>query len=98
MKFEDRINLNTLLDRYGELLTPSQREIMTDYCSYDLSLAEIAESRGISRAAVDDAIKKASKKLERFEEVVKLDELKERLNKALENKDLTALEEEINGI
>ncbi len=98
MKIEDRNNLNILLDRYGSLLTSSQLEIMTDYCAYDLSLSEIAESRSISRAAVEDAIKKATKKLVNYEENIKLEDLKKRLSKALKDKDLGKLEEEINGI
>ncbi len=98
MKIEDRINLNILLDRYGSLLTKYQAEIMRDYCSYDLSLSEIAEARSISRSAVEDAIKKATKKLENYENNIKLGELKERLKKALKGKDLKKLEEEINGI
>ncbi len=98
MKIEDRVNLNILLDRYGSLLTQYQAEIMRDYCSYDLSLSEIAEARSISRSAVEDAIKKATKKLENYENNIKLDELKERLKKALKEKDLKKLEEEINGI
>ncbi len=98
MKIEDRNNLNILLDRYGSLLTSSQLEIMTDYCAYDLSLSEIAESRSISRAAVEDAIKKATKKLVNYEENIKLEDLKKRLSKALKDKDLDKLEEEINGI
>ncbi len=98
MKIEDRVNLNILLDRYGSLLTLYQAEIMRDYCSYDLSLSEIAEARSISRSAVEDAIKKATKKLENYENNIKLGELKERLKKALKEKDLKKLEEEINGI
>lgn len=98
MKIEDRNTLNVLLDRYGTLLTPSQSEIMMDYCAYDLSLSEIAESRSISRAAVEDAIKKAIKKLVNYEENIKLEDLKKRLSKALKEKDLDKLEEEINGI
>ena len=37
---------------------------MGSYFIYNLSLSEIAEEKNVSRAAVDDAIKKGSKKLE----------------------------------
>lgn len=57
-----------LLDFYGRLLTDSQREIMSDYYLYDLSLSEISENRAISRSAASDTIRKASKKLELYEE------------------------------
>ena len=98
MNIEERIRLNVLLDRYGKTLTPSQLEIMTDYCVYDLSLSEIASAREISRAAVDDSIKKASVKLESMEKNVDLDGLKERLKKALKEGNKEKLEEEIDGI
>ncbi len=98
MNIEERIRLNVLLDRYGKALTPSQLEIMTDYCVYDLSYSEIASAREISRSAVEDSIKKASAKLETMEKNIDLDGLKERLKKALNEGNKEKLEEEINGI
>ena len=98
MRLEDRLLLATLLERYGGLLSEGQREILTDYCLYDLSLSEIAENRSISRAAVDDAIKKGSKKLEHYEEVLTLSKKKERLLALLKEKNYQALEDEIHGI
>lgn len=53
-----------LYDLYGPLLTNSQRSIFADYYFYDLSLAEIAENRHISRAAASDALRKAFRKME----------------------------------
>ena len=61
------IEINHLLDIYGRLLTKQQFEIMSDYYYCDLSLSEISELRNISRAAVSDAIKTATKKLDKFE-------------------------------
>lgn len=60
--------INRLLDIYGRLLTKAQYDIMSDYYYCDLSLSEISESKNISRTAVSDAIKKATKKLENYEE------------------------------
>ena len=68
---EKRIYYIDLLHLYGELLSLTQKEILTDYLEFDLSLSEIAENRSISRAAVEDAIKKGSKKLEAIEEAIK---------------------------
>ena len=62
------ITINRLLDIYGRVLTKSQYEIMSDYYYFDLSLGEISENRKISRTAVSDAIKNASKKIENLEE------------------------------
>ena len=61
------LEINRLLDIYGRLLTKQQFEIMSDYYYCDLSLSEISENRNISRTAVSDAIKTATKKLDKFE-------------------------------
>ena len=61
------LEINRLLDIYGHLLTKQQFEIMSDYYYCDLSLSEISELRNISRTAVSDAIKTATKKLDKFE-------------------------------
>ena len=55
-KFE---KMALLLDVYGELLTPKQRNVMDQYYNYDLSLQEIAENIGISKQGVYDLIKRA---------------------------------------
>ena len=67
---EKRIYYIELLHAYGDLLSNAQLEILTDYLDCDLSLSEIADNRGISRAAVEDAIKKRMKKLDSFEETI----------------------------
>ena len=67
---EKRIYYIELLHVYGGLLSNTQFEILTDYLDCDLSISEIADNRGISRAAVEDAIKKGMKKLDSFEETV----------------------------
>ena len=61
------LEINRLLDIYGRLLTKQQFEIMSDYYYCDLSLSEISELRNISRTAVSDSIKTATKKLDNFE-------------------------------
>lgn len=65
---EKKIYYTMLLSIYKELLSPSQKEILTDYFEYDLSISEIAQNRNISRAAVDDAIQKGLSKLVDLEE------------------------------
>ena len=64
------LQINRLLDIYGRLLTKQQFEIMSDYYYCDLSLSEISELRNISRTAVSDAIKTATKKLDNFEKSI----------------------------
>ncbi|MBE6848952.1 MAG: DNA-binding protein [Ruminococcus sp.] len=51
------LSLVLLLDCYGELLTARQRDIAELYFNEDLSLTEIAETRGITRQAVRDSIR-----------------------------------------
>ena len=65
---EETIRYSELLMLYQGLLSPTQKDILEDYFSYNLSISEIAENRSISRAAVEDAIKKGKKKLDQFED------------------------------
>ena len=57
-----------LLDCYGSLLTERQRALLEGYYNDDLSLAELAEPIGVSRAAVYDSIRRGEKKLEEYEQ------------------------------
>lgn len=52
---------------YGQLLTAKQRDILSLYCLDDFSLGEIAEDLNISRQGVHDAVKRATKTLEDYE-------------------------------
>ena len=93
------LKINRLLDIYGRLLTKQQFEIMSDYYYCDLSLSEISELRNISRTAVSDAIKTATKKLDKFEKSLGIcgvfDKNRNENNKAIIDK----LEEDLkNGI
>ena len=76
---EKRLYYIELLHLYGELLSDTQKSILEDYLECDLSLSEIADNRGISRAAVDDAIKKGTKKLDVFESTLNLHGKKEKI-------------------
>ena len=69
---EKRIYYIDLLHLYGELLSVTQKDILTDNLEFDLSLSEIASNREISRAAVEDAIKKGIKKLDEYENKLNL--------------------------
>ena len=71
---EKKTHYNILFSYYGDLLTDKQKEVFIAYYEEDYSLAEIAESLGISRNAVHDALKTCVKNLEHFEEVLKLNE------------------------
>ena len=57
--------LAMLLDFYTRYLRVKQGEMMRLRVEEDLSLSEIAESFGVSRQAVHDALRKAEKTLDR---------------------------------
>lgn len=65
---------------YRALLTPYQRELVTDYFLLDLSMGEISAERGISRQCVNDGLKKAKEHLDAFEAALNLLGKAERLN------------------
>ena len=65
---KDDLDFLRLRDLYSPLLTDTQREIADLYFNYDLSLAEIAEEKGVSRQSVSDCLQKCRKQLETYEE------------------------------
>ena len=94
-KFERTIRYINLFTIYKELLTYTQQEIVGDYLLVDLSISEIANEREISRSAVEDAISKACKKMDDFEDKLHLLEKKEKISKItanLKNKSLNCTE------
>lgn len=64
--------MNALIDLYAQLLTPKQRDILALYYEEDFSLAEIAECLAITRAAVNDHLKRSEKLLEDYEKKLRL--------------------------
>ena len=71
-KLKKTVRYNSLLHIYGSLLSKTQYAFADAYFSYDLSLSEIAEAHGVSRSAVEDAIKKALTKLDEYEKNLKV--------------------------
>ena len=57
-----------LFDFYGSLLTEKKQRVMRLYHEENMSLSEIAEDCGITRAAVYDSLKKAESQLRDYEE------------------------------
>ena len=68
----EKYNQGLLFDFYGELLNDKNKDIYSDYILNDLSLSEIALSRGISRQGVHDTIKRTTKRLYEYEEKLHL--------------------------
>ena len=85
--------LAALYDIYGALIKESQREIFEEYVLDNLSLAEIANTRDITRQGVYDIIKRTQKKLKGYEDKLGL------LKKSIETDErLERLEAVIDGI
>ncbi len=66
------LSISMLMDFYGELLTPKQRDALDLYYNQDFSLAEIAQHMDISRQGVRDFIKRGEKQLEDLENALGL--------------------------
>lgn len=67
-KMDRALRESYLFDLYGSLLTEHKQKLLYLHHEEDLSLSEIAESLGISRAAVSDALRSGAAQLESFEE------------------------------
>lgn len=63
-----------LLDIYGGVLTPNQRDIMELYYNYDLSLAEIGHNKDITRQGVHDIIRRSEDALRKIDGQLNLTE------------------------
>lgn len=65
---EERVELSLLYDFYGALLKENQQRMYEMSILEDYGYSEIAEEEGISRQAVYDSIKRATKQLREYEE------------------------------
>jgi len=61
------VYMGELYDLYGSLLTDRQREVFEMHYMQDLSLAEIANTLGITRQACYDLLLRSQKSLEHYE-------------------------------
>lgn len=81
------IKLTILYDYYGELLTEKQQLYFEEYYFNNLSLQEIADNYEVSRNAVFNSLKEIEKKLENYEDVLKLYEKGKKIESLIENLD-----------
>ena len=84
----DGVYYSELLQIYGELLTEKHRAVAEAYYSLDLSLAEIAEENGVSRQSVSDALAATRKKLDFYEENLKIYSTKREINAIIDENTL----------
>lgn len=66
----DALEMSLLFDFYGDLLTDRQKICFDLHHNQDFSLAEIAESEGITRQGVHDSIARAEAILRNFEQTM----------------------------
>lgn len=93
-KIEKTIRYTKLFNLYSGLLSDTQKDILYDYFFLDLSISEISENKSISRAAVEDALSKGTKKLDSFENSVKSLEKSEKIRSKVEELSKLATNEE----
>ncbi len=72
MSIEDMLHYGALFDFYGSLLTDAQHDIVYEYITLNETLSEIAENKHITKQAVSDALGKALKKLDFYEDTLHL--------------------------
>ena len=89
---------NDLFDVYGKLLTLKEQDSFRDYYQEDLSLAEIAEIKNISRAAVQKTIKNVLEKLDYYEDILGVLKKNNEIKKILENLDNENIKKKIEEI
>ena len=82
--FEKNLEINYLLDFYGDVLTERKCNILEMYYNDDYSLSEIADDIGISRQGVRDIIKKSEDELLFLEEKLGLYEKFKALQKSVD--------------
>ena len=68
------LEISNLLDFYECLLTEKQRDMTRLYYCEDFSLSEIAEEMGVSRQAAQEGIARSIKKLEEYENGLRMRE------------------------
>ena len=67
MSIKNGVYYAELYNEYANMLTENQRSVFEMYCMCDLSLAEIAEIKNVSRQSVQDSIQKTKKLLDEME-------------------------------
>ena len=94
----DRDLIIILFDYYGELLSEGQKNYFIDYYFNNLSLAEIAENFNVSRNAVSKELKLSVEKLNNYEDKLKLYSRDKKLRRLVDQIENENLKEKINKI
>ena len=80
---EERVYIISLYDYYGKLLTDKQQKYFEDYYFDNLTMEEIAENDNISKNAVSKQLISIKEKLNYYEDMLKLNYNKEKIEEIL---------------
>ena len=80
---EERVYIISLYDYYGELLTDKQQKYFEDYYFDNLTMEEIAENDDISKNAVSKQLISIKEKLNYYEDILKLNYNREKIEEIL---------------
>lgn len=95
---EKFIYYNELYLIYKDLLNESEKDIFDMYYGDNLTMQEIADNKSISKARVGVIIKNVEKKLDTYENALKVFKLKEELNEVIELNDIKEIKNKLNEI
>ncbi len=85
IELQDFVKFGRLFEIYGNLLSEDRQGMMKLYFNFNMTLAEIAKEKSVSRQAVLDAISKSCDKLLEFEEKLNIMSKQIELTEDLEN-------------
>ena len=80
---EERVYIISLYDYYGKLLTEKQQKYFEDYYFDNLTMEEIAENDNISKNAVSKQLIGIKEKLNYYEDILKLNYNREKIEEIL---------------
>ena len=95
---ENYIYYNNLYDCYATLLTNLQKEYFEYYYVNNLSFSEIAEIKNVSKAAVSQQISTIEKKLNEYENLLRLKYKQDEIYKILKDKVSKEILEQIENL
>ena len=95
---KDLIYYNELFLIYADLLTENEINTFKDYYFEDLSLAEIADNKNVSRAAVQKTLKNVLEKLSSYEKSLHIYLTKTKLKEALEISNIEEVKKKIDEV
>ena len=95
---EKFVYYNELYLIYKDLLNESEQEVFDMYYGENLTMQEIADNKNISKARVGVIIKNVTKKLDKYEEVLKIYNTKNKLNELLESNEIKEIKKIINKL